>query len=264
MTDLNRVDHFALSRQIAYRGNIGKQRERFCVDYIQRKQRIFAEMQKVQAENTTAIGETISCGKGCTYCCLEYVEATIQEGESIVYFLYRHDDVLERFVRAYPAWKQQVQQSGDFLKEVPVGGVCAAENKSVALATGLGSINEYAAHKIPCPFLTDGACLIYEIRPLTCAGLIATTPREWCDPAIKNKSERRYQTAPARGLYDLSFYHHDLEQPVQSLMPVMVYNILQYGLMAQFDDMPGLEGMVAEYTNDPEVRPIIQKFMKNH
>ena len=45
-------------------------------------------------------------------------------------------------------------------------------------------------HGNPCPFLTDGACSIYQIRPFVCRQHIALTKTStWCDPDRSNSAE---------------------------------------------------------------------------
>jgi len=39
------TDSFKLNEEIAYKGNIGRNRERFCIDYIDKKRRIIKEIQ---------------------------------------------------------------------------------------------------------------------------------------------------------------------------------------------------------------------------
>jgi Fe-S-cluster containining protein len=45
----------------------------------------------------------------------------------------------------------------------------------------------YAGLKIPCPFLSEGVCRIYEQRPLACREYFVTSPPEWCRPGGSNE-----------------------------------------------------------------------------
>ena len=52
-------------------------------------------------------GKTITCQKGCYFCCDEFVEADIQECEAIVYYLYHNESALFTFLKNYPEWGEK-------------------------------------------------------------------------------------------------------------------------------------------------------------
>src|SRR4030042_3910809 len=78
-----------LFKRLAYLGDIGRRRKQFCYHYMAQKEISLAKMETAQIEATYALGERISCHKGCYYCCAERVKASLQECEAIVYFLYQ-------------------------------------------------------------------------------------------------------------------------------------------------------------------------------
>jgi Fe-S-cluster containining protein len=41
-------------------------------------------------------------------------------------------------------------------------------------------VGTYFRQDIPCPFLEDGACSIYDERPITCREYLVTSPPEYC------------------------------------------------------------------------------------
>lgn len=257
------TDYFKLNREIAYKGKIGRMREEFCVRYIKHKQQAFKEIRKTQLEIATSKGENITCQKGCSFCCVQYVDANIQEGEAIVYYLYQNESVLNNFLQVYSTWREKVRDSGDSFKKMIHHWQKAEDTKwkdEETLQAGLNEVGHYATANIPCPFLHDSLCSIYEVRPYTCASLFATTPAEWCNPSNPNKA-RIYQAIKFDEFNDTSFYYQNLKQPVQSFMPVMVYQKLSYGLIGM-PNIPGLENLPDEFMNDPEVRPIIQRYLK--
>ena len=259
------VDYLAISREIAYKGKIGQMRKDFCVDYIKHKQEVFRDIEKTQLEMAEAKGETITCRKGCQPCCVHYVDAGIQEAEAIVYYLYQNESVLNNFLQAYPAWREKVKQSGDPFRNMVHQWEKTADGKwrdKKIIQGGLGALYEHNTANIPCPFLDNYVCSIYEVRPYVCAGCFATTPAEMCKPVNRNKA-RIYTAAPTDIINDTSFYYRNLEHPVQDFMPVMIYQILNYGLIGM-PEMPGLENLPHEFMNDPEVKPILQKYLPAH
>lgn len=257
------IDYFRLTQQIAYRGKIGRMREKFCISYTKYKQQVLKDIHNAQVEMAKSKGETITCKKGCSHCCVQHVDATIQEGESIVYYLYQNQNILNTFINAYPIWREKIRQSGDFLKRIPElwSSVEAANYDKVVFQAGLREFDEYAKLNIACPFLVDQVCSIYEVRPITCAGVFSTSPAEWCMPSHPDNSRKKsYRAVNFEALSNLSFYHHDLSQPAMSCMPVMVYQMLRFGLMGM-PEIPGLEKLPYEYMSDPEVKPIIQRYL---
>ena len=255
------ADYLAISRDIAYKGKIGQMRKDFCISYIKHKQGVFKGIEKTQVEMAEAKGETITCQKGCHYCCVQYVDAGIQEAEAIVYYLYQNESVLNNFLQAYPAWREKVHNSGDPFKNMVHQWEKTEDNKwrdRKVLQGGLAALYQHTMANILCPFLNNSVCSIYDVRPYTCVGCFATTPAELCQPLNRNKA-RIYTAAPPDVFDDTSFYYRNLEHPVLAFMPVMVYQILSYGLIGM-PDIPGLENLPGEFMNDPEVRQVLQKY----
>jgi len=221
------------NKNIAYIGDIGQMRKEFCEGFISNKQKIFERIYQEQKRKT--LYEDITCSKGCSNCCVLSVGASIQEGESIVYYLYHNDDVLNHFLMTYPDWRAKIKRHENlFYKEQPCD---AKTNANIACGLQYKIIDDLAEYaysrlNIFCPFLYDSVCSIYTVRPLVCAGLIATTPSERCNPLSKERA-RQYQISNDYFIDDkdtYSFYVKELKKPIWSIMPIMVYNILVYGL----------------------------------
>lgn len=88
--------------------------------------------------------DRIACKKGCAYCCHGMVAITAPEAFAIA-------------------------------ARVKAGGVSAiAEFRDRATAVAGKSATERLGAKLPCPLLgTDGACSIYDVRPLACRRVIS-------------------------------------------------------------------------------------------
>ena len=242
-------DFFKLNREIAYLGLVGHLREEYCARFIQKKQEFFNDLYRQQEETIASNSETLSCYKGCSRCCSLFIGASIQEAEAIVYHLYQNEDKLERFLNTYPEWRERVRESGDLFKKP------AQDDKR----KNIGDLAAHAKLKIPCPFLQDDACSIYEVRPFVCAGLIVTTPPEWCDPKHPKHNKRKRYIISDSALADRTFYWKNLEKPVWSFMPIMVHDILEYGLKG----IPGISKMgdlLSRYAFDPDVQDVIKRY----
>ncbi|MDD4924646.1 MAG: YkgJ family cysteine cluster protein [Dehalococcoidales bacterium] len=243
------MDSFQLNQEIAYLGLVGNLRKEYCIRFIRKKQQFFKELTGQQEETLTANSETLSCYKGCSRCCSLFIGASVQEAEAIVYYLYQNEDKLQRFLETYPVWREKVRASGDLFRKPTAG------DKSI------GDLAAYARLKIPCPFLQDDACSIYEVRPFVCAGLIVTTPPEWCDPKHPKHSKRKRYIISDSALADRTFYWKNLEKPVWSFMPIMVYDILEQGMRG----IPGISRMgdlLSRYIYDPDVQDVIRRYEK--
>ena len=240
---------FELNREIAYLGIVGNLRKDYCIKFIQKKQQFFDNLYKQQDETLSANNETLSCFKGCSRCCSLFIGASVQEAEAIVYYLYRNEDKLQRFLENYPTWREKVKKSGDLFRKPE------QDDKS----RNIGDLAAYARLKIPCPFLQNDVCSIYEVRPYVCAGLIVTTPPEWCDPDHPKHSQRKRYIIQQSALADLTFYWKNLKKPVWSFMPIMVYDILEYGLKG----IPGISKMgdlLSRYAYDRDVQDVISRY----
>lgn len=255
-------DLFAVNKSIAYKGKIGKQREDFCNKFLEKKRTQFHLIQLTQVEATAKRGESISCRRGCCFCCSEYVEASIQECEAVVYYLYHNASVLNAFLQKYPHWREQIRENGDLFKRFAQiwNTGFTPDNKEAQLAQFEENAERYSEQNIPCPFLDKQLCSIYEVRPYMCAAYIATSPPEWCSPENPNEAEIS-RTFPVEIMSDCSFYYRNLDGPAISIMPIAVYEMLKNGT-AYFTGarLPGFEKLNHEFLSDPEVLSILQRY----
>ena len=258
--DNKEIDHFQLNKEIAYKGKIGRMREGFCKEYILRKQAAFKDIEQAIIKQTKALGETITCHKGCFFCCSQYVGASIQECEAIVYYLYQHENLLADFLQAYPKWREDVRKNESLFKRIGelYNKLGASHTKKPIFPLIREAGGHYLAQNIPCPFLSDGICSIYEVRPWTCAGIFVVSPAELCHP-MSTKMPKNYEV---HGEWEIETPMYGKSTAfVLNPLPIGVYNILTLGTYF-LSKIPGLESLEQEAINDPEVRPIIQQYLK--
>jgi Fe-S-cluster containining protein len=257
-SDKQAINSLLINKEIAYAGDIGRKRREFCSEFIKKKQGVIKEIQESQAEAVKANGQQITCHKGCSHCCHYYMHANIQECEAIVYYLYNNESVLEAYIKNYADWRQKLSQNGDIFKN------CARlwyEKR----AAGTGQKEEdafnaesdrYRDQGLPCPFLVDGACSIYEVRPYLCVGTVSSTPSDWCAKGSVN-IPTIYKTQTA-AVFDRSFYYKGLNDYILTFFPITVYHILEGGYK-MLEMITGLYGIEETALNDPEVKCIIEK-----
>lgn len=259
------ADYFKMNKEIAYKGKIGRQRNSFCLDYMIKKKVNFSIIKSGLEKRTQYEGKTITCYKGCSFCCLLYIEASLQECELIVHYLYQHDDILSGFLARYPSWREEIRKNGDLYKQC--GRFWNRDTEDLKKEEALEVLNEakeenerYQLQNLPCPFLVDNLCSIYIVRPYVCAAYVATSSPQWCNQAKRNKPELRQLILPEI-LYDRSFYYRELERPVITCMPIAIYEILKGGVSYfSMGGVPGLESLDMEFLTDPEVRPIMRRY----
>ncbi len=244
---------YALQRAIAYKGAIGRAREAFCREYRATKRAILTQLDENFRQDAAQLGQAITCGKGCSACCRLFIVASLQEAEAIVHYLYEHEETLARFLRAFDAWQTRLARAGrpfqliNTLSRKTILGQESAEERDTFNAAS----DELAARDIPCPFLVDDACSIYEVRPYVCAGVVSLSPPAWCQVGHPQHKEMVYLKSGFHYEKDLPYFVRPAGGLAFANMPTLVHEILTegYGALASF---PGLEGL-AEALRDPEV-----------
>lgn len=258
------MESFVLTGAMAYKGKVGKARANFCREYIARKQSSFKEIERDQAEQAAAKGETITCRKGCASCCTQYILGTLQECDAVVNFLYQHPDKLAYFMQTYPIWRNKVEQYDVAFKAIKEAidrqireGITEANTQAYDEANV-----RFMMLNLQCPFQDkENACSIHEVRPWNCAKPVATTPKEWCNP-FSNKENKK----PTVYVSDLVPEEMPYFRPTKALnvmsVNIGVWQILTEGY-AWLSDIPGLEGLMKEAMLDPEVQDVVAKFLPN-
>jgi len=145
--------------------------------------RLGEEAAQLEAQQAIEAGKTISCRMGCAACCRmlvplsppeafalrEYVEQLPTDRRTLL--LNRLSDTKDRLKQA-DLWDQ--------LNDV-------AEASRPVPDEALDPLNRsYYTLRIPCPYLEDEMCSIYEARPAACRELLVTSPAELCQDLVQN------------------------------------------------------------------------------
>ncbi len=148
--------------------------------------RLGEEAQALEVARLRDAGKTPSCQKGCAACCRMLVPLSAPEAF-----------VLREWVESRPT-EQQVRIAARFAETksrlVPQGlwqrlsELCNAPEQPNDDA--LEDLNrEYYSLRMPCPFLEEEVCTIYDERPASCRELLVTSPAERCDDLVNNLVE---------------------------------------------------------------------------
>lgn len=251
-------DPIELNREIAYVGEIGKKRRDFCIDYIEKKQEELRQIRTSQLRAITENHEYPSCHDGCPNCCYLYFQASLQECEAAVYYLYENPDKLDIFLNNYRPWRKKLKDNGDIFKECARlwYGFRAEGAKPEAKKAFEDAATRYQQQILLCPFVNnDGSCIIHEVRPYLCADTVCTSPEEDCHP--KSGKTPKYYKTKTPALFDKSFYFGEMDGYVFAFFPITVYDILEGGYHT-LAEMTGIEDLKKAAMSQPEVKAIIE------
>jgi Fe-S-cluster containining protein len=254
-------DPVALNRSMAYLGETGARRLAFCRDYLVLKQSVLGVIEQKLDQDTREMGRTISCSKGCAVCCrLYFITASLQECEAIVYYLYQHEEILQHFLEAYPAWRRSIDKI-----ERSFNRICQLSNKTILgretpaeREVFLAESARYAEARIPCPFLQDEACSIHAVRPYVCAGVVSVSPAPWCDPADPRHLEMEFVKSQVPVEKEDPYFVRPSSLLLFASMPALVHDLLYKGYET-LACIPGLEPMAQAALNDPQVTAVLRR-----
>ncbi len=254
-----RPDALAMHRAVAYRGQVGQRREAFCRTYISAKETVIRKIEQSLQNQAEAVSQAISCHKGCDECCKLFVAASLQECEAIVYYLYQHEDALRYFLRSGEVWRERIASIAECFNAINnlygkniLSRATAEESQAFHAA-----MDAYQGHDIPCPFLVDGACSIYAVRPYVCAGVVSLSPAEWCRLSHPDHQRMVYIKTEMPLEQDLPYFTRPRSGLFFASMPLLVYDILHQGYAA-LSTIPGLEALQSEAMADPEVLAVLR------
>lgn len=127
-------------------------------------------------------GRQISCKAGCGTCCCQMVPLSIPE------VFYLRDLVCSQPPKVQQIITQRFDSIVDILKQQGLYG--ELEKPDLGDNEHLNIAKRYWQLKLSCPFLSNGTCTIYPVRPLACREYHVTTPAEWCSDPYSHPIEK--------------------------------------------------------------------------
>lgn len=148
--------------------------------------RLGEETQSLEVARSADSGKTPSCHKGCAACCRMLVPLSAPEVFVLREWVRtRPLDQQNHIAARFAETKSQLLSHGIWQR---LSELCNAPERLNDDA--LEEVNrEYYALRMPCPFLEEEVCTIYEERPAACRELLVTSPPERCDDLIHNPVE---------------------------------------------------------------------------
>jgi Fe-S-cluster containining protein len=145
--------------------------------------RLGEEAAQLEVQYALAAGQTISCQMGCAACCRMLVPLSAPEAFALREYVEQlPTDRRTHLLNRLSDTKDRLKREGlwDRLKEVAGASTPVPDEE-------LDPINRaYYALRIPCPYLENELCSIYESRPAACRELLVTSPAELCQDLVRN------------------------------------------------------------------------------
>jgi len=174
-----------------------------------------------------------ACKQGCDHCCYQSVNVITWEEPKIFKFI--HDNVKRPIKRKIASninkwFKFFNDNTREASKDNPLNFVEYAEIEK-----------KMREAKIPCPFLIDHKCSIYEARPVTCrlhhvsenASQCADNPHTQAPPYVLSISQKGV------GMYDTSLFPVAWKPLAYLVGPTFVDNLLSKPIMGIIADNRG-------------------------
>lgn len=140
-------------------------------------------VQSLEEQRTVEAGQSISCRKGCAACCRMLIPVSPPEAFALHDLVHGLPDEQRRAtLRKVADADKKLEQAGLL---VPLTAL--AETDRPLTDEDFEPLNRaYYALRMPCPFLQNEACSIYDDRPAACRDLLVTSPPELCDDMASN------------------------------------------------------------------------------
>lgn len=145
--------------------------------------RLGDEAAELEIQQATEASQIISCRKGCAACCRMLVPLSAPEA----FALREHVGQLPTDRRTHLL--NRLHDTKDHLKRAGLWDRMSdvAEASKQVSDEELDPINQsYYTLRIPCPYLENELCSIYEARPAACRELLVTSPAELCQDLVQN------------------------------------------------------------------------------
>ena len=253
---MDRNSKATLFGRIAYAGRVGKERERWCKDYITLKTKQLGNIETDQVRHASEINKQISCSKGCSYCCSQHIGVSLQDGDAIVYWLHLHQDIRDGFMDRYPAWRESLRRHEAVYQQVneAVAASIVNPNDPSTIKELTQKAKSYQELNVLCPFLDQEICSIYPVRPFVCATYVVVSPPDQCKASsIKAPEQLSSVCQPTAPPY---FYGSE-DALILSSLPLLLYEIIKVGFI-YLNDIPGLDGLEKEVFSDPEIQKLMR------
>lgn len=148
--------------------------------------RLGEEAHALEIARAVDAGQSPSCQKGCAACCRMLVPLSVPEAIALREWVRARPTIQQDRISArFAEVKSRLQLHGLWQR---LSELCNGPEQPND--DGVEDLNrEYYTLRMPCPFLEEEICTIYEERPAACRELLVTSPPERCDDLLNNRIE---------------------------------------------------------------------------
>ncbi len=229
---MSKLIDFAAIKEIqrkSRQGEAGRLRKEFNRSYRALLDSSYEEIRGNVSGYISSTGESVTCAKGCAYCCEHFVSVPVSHAIVATDYLYASENAMSAFLRSYPAWLSAIEDNPaakavfDKLEEdTTLRAIVKQSSEKLRSA--------YHHFAIPCPFLVSKRCSIYPVRPIACAAFFSLTSPEFC-LAENEIPVVHFQAVPSpaklKRMSELTNYRLWAHQ---ESLPKLVYRLLTVGL----------------------------------
>jgi Fe-S-cluster containining protein len=138
------------------------------------------------ARITANLGRQISCSKGCGVCCRQLVPLSPPEAIMLSELVISMPkDIRKRIQNRFAAAVRQLEHPGLLENLAQLQDSTSLSDEDMKALT-----KEYFLQKIPCPFLENECCSIYEFRPSRCREYLVISPPKHCHNPYTQRIDR--------------------------------------------------------------------------
>lgn len=133
------------------------------------------QLVQIGVESAEKQGKHVTCAIGCGACCRMAIPVAFPEAHRLREVVDAMPEPRRSEVRARFAKAMDIFRNSGLFADI-LRSVRTEEDRARYAA----AIEAYFARKVPCPFLEDETCSIYEERPLACREYLVTSPPQNC------------------------------------------------------------------------------------
>ena len=138
------------------------------------------------ARITANLGRQVSCKKGCGVCCRQLTPLSPPEAIMLAKLVISMPkDIKTRIQNLFATAVRQLEHSGLLEKLAWLKDSSSLSDEDMQALT-----REYFLQQIPCPFLENECCSIYEFRPSRCREYLVISPPKYCRDPYKHRIDR--------------------------------------------------------------------------
>jgi Fe-S-cluster containining protein len=197
--------------------------------------RLGEEAERLEERRASEAGRTISCRMGCAACCRMMVPVAPPEAFALKEYVDNLPaDRRHHIARRLTETTHHLEEHGllDQLYAVAEGTEAQSDEEFEPLNRA------YYSLRMPCPFLEQEMCTIYEARPAACRELLVTSPAEWCQDLVRNPVQAI--PVPVRMGSALGLLWAELTQSVPRLIPLPI--AIDWAERHQAENQPRWQG----------------------